>query len=68
MPIKTFKKQAKGCSPQTQSGNPVAITDTFTEKVYEAMCAYQNDMGLSKPQDVVRIGVATLLKREGYLN
>lgn len=45
----------------------VVINCTFSRPVYNALSDYKKDMGLSGEQEVVRLAVATFLKREGYL-
>lgn len=41
---------------------------TLDRDIYNAVCDYRKSMGLSMEQDVIRIAVASFLKREGYIN
>lgn len=64
------KTGSKAPIPQklVNEGRTVVVNQTFSRPVYNALSEYNKDMGLSGEQDVVRLAVATFLKREGYLN
>lgn len=54
-------------SPKKIATRTVTFTQTLQPNVYDALCLYRQHMGMNDDQDVVRIAVAQLLKREGYL-
>lgn len=58
------KSKAK---PKAEADKNTSFNLTLQPHIAEAAEQYRKDIGLNATQDVIRIAVATLLKREGYL-
>lgn len=46
----------------------VVVNLTLDRVIFNATVGYRKGMGLSTDQDVMRLAIATFLKREGYLS
>lgn len=57
--------RATGIAPDQEP--PIRITQSFSPKIYRAISAYRNDVGLASDQVVVQLAVSSFLVREGYL-
>lgn len=55
-------------NPPSGKSRPRSVTYTvsISRTISDATTQYKQDMGLTSEQDVMRLALATFLKREGY--
>lgn len=64
----TARRNAKGSSSNLANQETSPMNCSFSASVSIAIEAYRAKMGLTYPQDVVRLATAAFLRREGFMD